>query len=217
MKLNVQGVGLMVLIGLVSGCVPKGETASAPVPEIMSKDSVTVADKARVEVHSRMTLGQAALAGFTKFKQTGGVHGAFYVTRDGSSFSWRSRRYSVEDAMLAAQTDCEAFYQTECELYATLVPAAPRDGRFYLRDQSRDTWEKAIRNTRAGNVIAIAANKTGASGFAWDFSNAAEARAAAIRTCVENAAALPKDSTARVVAANEAAGVYQCRIVGVFR
>lgn len=216
-KLNAHVAGLLVLIGLVSGCVPTSETASVPVPEIMSKDSVTVADKTRVEVHSGMTLGQAALAGFTKFKNTGGVYGAMYVTRDGSSFSWRSRRYSVEDAMVAAQTDCEAFYRTDCELYATLVPAAPREGQFYLRDQSRDNWERAVRETRAGNFIAIAANKTGASGFAWDFSSAEEARAAAIRTCVKNAAALPKDSNARIVSANEAAGVYQCRIIGVFR
>ena len=79
---------------------------------------------------------------------------------------------------------------------------------------SRDNWERAVRNTRAGNFIAIAVNETGASGFAWDFGSPDEARAAAIRRCVGNAAALPKDGTARVVAANEAAVVYQCRIVG---
>ena len=156
------------------------------------------------------------MSGFEEFQNTGGVYGAMYVTEDGSAFSWRSRRYSVEDAKAAAKVDCEAFYRRACELYATLSPAKTSQGAIYFPDHNIDQWESAVQNTQAGNYIAIAVSQTGASGFAWDFATSTEARTAALATCA-NKNAQSKDPNVRVATANEKAGIYRCRVLATFR
>jgi hypothetical protein len=215
MKLN--AVFLVICTSLGAACVPNSQLAERSVTTPVNIQRVGFTNETKVTLHSEIKLARDVQAEFNEFRETGGVYGAMFVTEDGRAFSWRSRRFSVEDAMAAAQVDCEAFFRRACVLYATLGPAAEPDGEVLIPDQSRDNWQKAIRETQPGNYIAIATNKAGMSGFAWDFGNASEARTAAIETCERETTAKSEESIVRVVSANETAGIYECRIFGTFR
>ena len=208
---------LMFCVAMNVGSIANSQFIGTSASENLDKKSVRIAGETKVQVHSDMNLNGSALAGFKKFQKDGGVYGAMYVSEDGTAFSWRSRRFSLEDATVAAQVDCEAYFKKACTLYATLVPVSLSEGDVFIPDQNIDTWEDVLRETKARNYIAIATNKSGASGFAWNFSRAADARAEALNTCQRNAAAKSKEPIARVVSANETAGVYDCHIFGVFR
>lgn len=216
-KLRIRATTLAICTSLSAACMPTSPLHETLATASVSKQRVSFADETEVTVHSEIKLESNALAGFNGFQRTGGVYGAMYVTEDGRAFSWQSRRFSVEDAKAAAQVDCEAFYQRGCVLYATLGPTKLSEGNVFIPDQNRSTWENAVRETQTGNYIAIATSKTGASGFAWDFSSASEARTAALETCKGNTTAKSKETVARVVTANEKAGIYKCRTFGTFR
>lgn len=213
MLLNVLCALALVLSALVLSAGVSWAQSNAT----QAKNTVGFANATNAQVHSQIRLRGEVQAAFRKFRDTGSVYGAMYVTPDGSRWSWRSGRYSVEDAKLAAKVDCEAFHKARCVLYATVVPKGPSHVRVFLPNQNKDLWRKAVRNTRPGNYMAIAGNKTGASGFAWNYGLPSQARDAALRQCEQNQAGRGANENARVVAANKAAGIYKCRLIGTFR
>lgn len=216
-KVRIKTFVLTMFASLSAGCVPDPQMNDPTRIETTSKHSVSFTKETKVKVHSDIKLHDRAAAALVDFRTRGRVYGAMYVTRDGSAYSWMSGRFSIADAKEASKVDCEAFHRRSCVLLATLGPASPSEDQVFIPLQARSIWTNAMRETRNLDYIAIAANKTGESGFAWDFGTAAQARKEAIGSCERNASAQSDETIARIRSAKEAAGIYQCRLVGVFR
>lgn len=216
-------LGFQICIIVFFACTSLAQTALSQTnaeesARILDKEHVRFSSNTTLDIHARVTLGPEAQNGFHQFKTTGGSYGVMYVTEDGSGFSWRSRRFSLADAKAAAKVDCEAFFQEGCTLYATLSPSTDAFGPVFIPYQNKDLWQEAVRKTRPGKFVAIAASKTGASGFSWNFPTTTQARAKALRTCEQKTRAhRVNEKIHRIVTTKREAGIYNCRLIGIFQ
>ena len=227
MKSTATGAALILALA-VAGCdeatlpssnsppqtnAPQADTART----VFNLSDLAVASGSVAKTHSRIRLSSKASQAYRNFQEGERPYGAMYVSANGTGYGWHRGSFTLEDAKLSAKATCDAVVKGgPCRLYATLEPPASDTG-VTVPKHAQDLVKRARRQLGIARMVAIAVHPAGGFGVSWNTSNPGHAKDLAMQSCQKNVAGVTPDKNPKVFEAKQKAGVYTCRVFGVFR